>query len=373
MTSTHVPTYIDALIPYQPGKPIEEVEREIGVVGAIKLASNENAWGPSPQVAAAISREASRLHLYPDGGAFYLKRDLAAHLGVDASQLIVGNGSNELIELLIRTFLETGDNVVTSACAFVAYKISTKAAGYELREAPLGAGMAYDLDAVAQQVNARTRLIFLANPNNPTGTCFTEDALTRFVDTVDAAADAGGYQSPIIVLDEAYLEYVRLDGYQDSLAWVAKRPRTVVLRTFSKAYGLASLRVGYGVATPDLIDYMNRIRLPFNVSALAQVAARAALSDQPWLTTVVSETVAERDAMTSELNARGFGVIPSQTNFLLVHMGGPAGDWYQKLLERGVITRPMRPYGLTEHLRISVGLPVQNARLYAALDALRAE
>lgn len=369
MTTPLVSPEVARLRAYEPGKPIDEVRRELGVEDPVKLASNENAWGPSPHVIDAIAEAARELHLYPDGGAFHLRRAVAAQLDIAPEQLIFGNGSNEVIELLVRTFVQPGQNVVTSAVSFVAYKLVTLAASRELREAPLGPDHGFDLEALLARVDANTRLIFIANPNNPTGTCLGRDAVARFVDAVDARCAA---DPPIIALDEAYYEYADHDDYPDGLALIARRPRTIVLRTFSKAYGIAGARCGYGVTSPELAGLMERVRQPFNLNSLAQAGALAALADPDHVTRAVAETRLERAKLHAALEARGYGVVPSHTNFLLVDFHQPAAELHHALMRRGVICRPMAPYGLATHLRVTVGLPRENARLLAALDDLAA-
>jgi len=352
------------LRPYEPGKPIDEVRRELGVDDPVKLASNENAWGVSPRAVAAIAEAAREVHLYPDGGAFYLRRAVAEFVGVAPGQLVFGNGSNELIELLVRTFVQPGQNVVTSAVSFVAYKLCTLGAARELREAPLGADMGFDLDGLLERVDQNTRLIFIANPNNPTGTCLGADALDRFLAAVDARCAA---DPPIVAMDEAYIEYQSRSDYPDSVALVARRPRTVALRTFSKAYGLAGARCGYGVTSRELVELMERVRQPFNVNSLAQAGALAALGDQGHVQRCVRETLAERARVHAALATMGFGVVPSHCNFLLVAFHRDAAALHQALMRRGVICRPMGPYGLTTQLRVTIGLPAENDRLLAAL------
>ena len=357
------------LRPYEPGKPIDEVRRELGVDDPVKLASNENAWGVSPRAVEAIAREARELHLYPDGGAFHLRRELSTFLGVAPGQLIFGNGSNELIEIVIRTFVQPGQNVVTSALSFVAYKLCTLAAARELREAAIGADLGFDLDAMLALVDTDTRVIFIANPNNPTGTCLGAEALGRFIEAVDArCAD----DPPILVLDEAYLEYATLADFPDSLGLVRQRPRTVALRTFSKAYGLAGARCGYGVTSAELVGLMERVRQPFNLSSLAQAGARAALADQDHVRHAVRETLRERERVHAALEALGLRVVPSHTNFLLVDFGRDGAALNLALMRRGVIVRPMGPYGLSQSLRVTIGLPSENDRFLAALREILA-
>ncbi len=361
--------HIEALIPYAPGKPIEEVERETGVMNPVKLASNENPLGPSPRAVAAIQEMLPKLHLYPDGGGFYLKAALCDRLGVGPDELILGNGSNELIELLIRTFLNPGDNVVTSAATFIAYRLASQACDRELREAPLTEGYGYDLEAMAELVDSNTRLIFIANPNNPTGTLVGADAVDRFIAQVDAKC---GDEPPILVLDEAYLEYVDAPDAPDAMALYRSRPRVVLMRTFSKAYGLAGFRCGYAVATPDLVNYMNRVRAPFNVNSLALVGAEAALGDTEFIERAVALNREEKSRLMEAFDARGLAYVPSQTNFLLVDFGRPAGEVFQELMALGVIVRPMAGYGLLTHQRITIGTHEENGKLLAAIDTLLA-
>ncbi len=359
--------HIEALIPYAPGKPIEEVERETGVLNPVKLASNENPLGPSPLAVQAIQEMLPKLHLYPDGGGFYLKRTLCELLGVEPEELILGNGSNELIELLIRTFLNPGDNVVTSQATFIAYRLASQACDREMRESPVTSGYGYDLEAMAELVDERTRLIFIANPNNPTGTLVGADALNRFIERVDAKC-AGDL--PILVLDEAYLEYVDAPDAPDAMAIYRERSRVILMRTFSKAYGLAGFRCGYAVASPDLVNYMNRVRAPFNVNSLALAGAQAALGDTAFIEKAVSLNRSEKTRLMAAFKERGLLCVPSQTNFLLVDFARPAMEVFQGLMALGVIVRPMAGYGLLTHQRITIGTPEENGKLLAAIDTL---
>ena len=361
-----VPDNIEQLVPYPPGKPMDEVRRELGVADCIKLASNENPIGPSPKAVAAIREAAAGLHVYPDGGGYYLKSALSERFGFDREQIMIGNGSNELLDLLIRTFMaHPGSNAVTSEATFIVYKLGTQACGKTLREAPLGADYGYDLRAMAELVDPDTRLIFIANPNNPTGTYVSHDALTTFLAAVDEKS-AG--DPPILVLDEAYCEYADADDYADGLALVRSRPRTVVLRTFSKAYGLAGARCGYGFATEDLVSYVNRVRQPFNVSSLAQAGALAALGDDAFLSEVVETNRAQMARLVVELERRGMRCVPSQANFVLFDTGAEAAWLYQSLMKQGVIVRPMAGYGLPTTIRVTVGTPPHNDRFLASLD-----
>ena len=271
---TLVPQWIRALAPYPPGKPIEELEREYGVYGSIKLASNENPLGPSPKAVAAIAAALGELHRYPDGNCFYLKEATARKYRVSPDNLIFGTGSNEIIELAVRTFLQPKEEAVMSEHAFVVYKLIVQAAGGVSREVPMR-NLTHDLGAMTDAITARTRIVFLANPNNPTGTIFRKREWEEFVHHLPAGV--------IVVVDEAYFEYVEDPDYPDSLAWHGKDRLLITLRTFSKVYGLAGIRLGFGIASPELIEVMNRVRQPFNVSSLAQVAALAALDDEEHL------------------------------------------------------------------------------------------
>lgn len=353
----HVPDWIRTLTPYPPGKPIEEVEREYGVRDSIKIASNENPLGPSPLAIEAIGGAVERLHRYPEGNCYYLRQALAARLGVPEASLIFGNGSNEIIELIIRTFMRPGDDVVMSDQAFVVYRLIVQAAGGRSVSAPLRA-FTHDVDALAAAVTARTRVVFLANPNNPTGTIFFQRDWDRFLSLVPPEV--------VVVIDEAYAEYVEDADYPDSLATVKAARNVIALRTFSKIYGLAGLRVGYGVAPAALIELMDRVRQPFNVNSLAQVAALAALGDDRH---VERSRVCNREGMAylrRQCERLGLDVVPSWANFLLIRVGDGARV-YEELLRQGVIVRPMGVYGFPEHVRVTVGTKAENERFIAAV------
>jgi histidinol-phosphate aminotransferase len=355
-----VPPYVASLTPYVPGKPIEEVEREYGVTDVAKLASNENALGPSPKAVEAAREACGKVHLYPDGSAFYLKNALAAKLGVTPAEVFVGNGSNELIELLVRTFVLDGEEVLTSAQSFIAYKLAANAHGRTLVEAPMKARFHYDLDALKKLLGRKTKLVFLANPDNPTGTWFTEKDLIPFLDA--AAKDT------LVVLDEAYVEFVDAPGFQDSLALRKKYPNLVVLRTFSKIYGLAGMRLGYGLARPDLVEYIDRVRAPFNVNLVAQAAGAAALGDDAHVEKSRALVQAERPLLAERLAALGATVVPSQGNFILADFPGrPGKALFEELLREGVVVRPMGGYGFPTAQRITVGLRRENEKCLAAL------
>ncbi len=350
---------VRALEPYQPGKPIETLEREYGVRNAIKLASNENPLGPSPRAIAAIKEALPTIARYPDGAAVGLRAALAQHLNVAPEQITLGNGSNDILELAARTFARAGDEVIFSAHAFAVYPIVTQAVGATAVVTP-ACDWGYDLDAIAARVNAKTKLIFIANPNNPTGTWLTRSALENFLNALPARV--------IVVLDEAYFEYVAEPDYPDGLALVARFPNIIVARTFSKIYGLAGLRIGYGVSSHDIAQLFNRVRQPFNVNSLAQAAALAALSDVAHVERSRANNLAGMKQLTDAFAAMQRRYIPSVGNFVCVHVGAAAGI-YEALLRRGVIVRPVANYAMPEYLRITVGTPEENMRCIEALRA----
>ncbi len=359
---------VRGLQPYVPGKPNDELEREYGVTDSIKLASNENPLGPPLAALEAIRRDLEDLALYPDGSGFHLKAALAASLGVEPAQLTLGNGSNEILVLLAETFLTPGVEAIYDEYSFAIYRLVVQATGATARVAAsrapdLPQPRGHDLDAFRALISDRTRLVFIANPNNPTGTWVTHEALRDFVQHLPATA--------IVVVDEAYGEYVTRDDYPRTLTWLDDYPNLVILRTFSKIYGLAGLRVGYSVSHVAVAELLNRLRPPFNVNTLALTAACAALEADEH----VAESRRINDeglrTLTSELAALGFGVTPSIGNFLLVDVGGPARPTYEALLREGIIVRPVGNYGLPNHLRITVGLPEQNRRLVQALRRIR--
>ena len=351
----------ETLQPYVPGKPISETERELGIQNVIKLASNENPLGPSPRAREAVARALGGVADYPDGGCFYLKQRLASFLGVGAERLIVGNGTNELLEMIVRTFLRPDESVVHVVGSFIVYKLATLAAGREVVEVPL-TNMKYDLERVAGALRPNTKLVFIANPNNPTGTYTTRDELDAFLARIP--------DDVLVVLDEAYFEYVVAPDYPNGLEYLARRERLIVTRTFSKAYGLAGLRVGYAVSHPHLIDYLNRGRQPFNVNSLAQVAAQAALDDTEHVATSCAQNREQMAVVVPRLRERGLRVVDSQANFVLVDFGRDAGAVYQALLRQGVIVRPMGGYGMPTAARITLGTAAQNERLLAALERI---
>ena len=354
------------IAPYQPGKPIEELHRELGHAwpneGAIKLASNENPLGPSPRAVEAARAALGQMHLYPDGGAFYLREKLAGSLGVHSDQIVTGSGSNELIDLLIQTYCEPDEEVLCPAVSFACYRLSAEAHRRPFRETKNGPGFAYDLDALVDGVGPRTKMVFLANPNNPTGVYAKKADFERFLSRLP--------EDVILAVDEAYFEYARAADYPNALDYLRGRERLVTLRTFSKIYGLAGLRVGYLVGHARVVEHLHRVRLAFNVGSVAQAAAMAALDDGEHVQRSRASNGAELPRLTAGLQALSVTVTPSQTNFLLADFGRAARPIYEALLQRGVIARPMAPYGLHNHLRITVGTQAENARLLETLEGV---
>ncbi|MDX2052025.1 MAG: histidinol-phosphate transaminase [Polyangiaceae bacterium] len=354
--SNLVTASIDRLRPYQAGKPIEELERELGIKDAVKLASNENPLGASPKVLAALPGLLAQIARYPDGSAHKLREAIAAFHGVSLEEVICGAGSNELLELLYRTFTTHEHHAVFGEPSFVIYRAGAMAHGVPFTAVPL-TNEVHDLDAMAAAVTPKTRLLFIANPNNPTGTYVGRQAVERLLCEVPPEV--------IIVMDEAYVEYAEARDYPDCSKLRSLRERLVVLRTFSKVYGLASLRVGYALGPATLIDYMNRLRPPFNVGHLGQAAGPIALADQEHVKLSQSLNSSERRRMERELTALGFKVTPSQANFVWVDTGRKASELYEALLRQGVIVRPFGNF--PGHLRITVGTSAENDRLFAAL------
>jgi histidinol-phosphate aminotransferase len=351
-----IPT-IEALAPYEGGKPIEELARELGITDAVKLASNENPLGPSPRAVEAVRRVLTDAHRYPDGAAYALRSKLAAKHRVSMNEILLGCGSNELLDLAVRTFCTSEHHIVFGEPAFVVYRIAALAAGVPFSAVPLTPELVHDLPAMAAAVTPQTRLMFVANPNNPTGTHVGRAAVEKLLREVPPEV--------IIVMDEAYLEYADAADYPNSLELRSLRERLIVCRTFSKIYGLAAFRVGYAVGHPTLIDYMNRVRAPFNVSTLAQAAAIAALDDEDHLQTARALNSKERLRVTEALTTRGLTVAPSQANFVLVDVKRPARPVYDALLQKGVIVRPFA--SLPTSLRVTLGTERENDRFLGAL------
>ncbi len=361
---------VRGLKPYQPGKPISELEREYGVSDIVKLASNENPLGPGPAVLEAIADEVDQITRYPDGAAYELKQAIARRHGVAPECVTLGNGSNDVLVLLAEAFLQPGLEAVYSQYAFAVYPIAVQAVGATAQVAPAfdwesPQPLGHDLKAMGQRVSERTRLVFIANPNNPTGTWVTADALEGFVASVPPQT--------LVVVDEAYADYVDDPTYPSCPDWLEKYPNLVVTRTFSKAFGLAGLRLGYALSNPQVADILNRIRQPFNVNSIAQAAGLAALGDPEYLARSVETNNRERDRLAAALAELGLRFIPSVGNFLLVDFGAPAQPVYEALLRLAVIVRPVANYGLPDCLRISVGTAEENGRLISALGKVMGE
>ncbi|KAA6184562.1 histidinol-phosphate transaminase [Thiohalocapsa marina] len=357
----HAAPHIAGLSPYVPGKPVSELERELGITRSIKLASNENPLGCGAAAREAYQACIGDLGRYPDGGAYALRRAIAAHHDLDPARVTVGNGSNDVLDLVARAFLHPGQESVFSEHAFAVYPIATQAVGATARVAP-AREHGHDLNALAALINERTRVVWVANPNNPTGTWLSADALREFID--------GLPEHCLCVVDEAYFDYVTEPDYPDASAWLEDFPNLIVTRTFAKVHGLAALRVGYGLSHPHVAELLNRVRHPFNVSVPAQAAAIAALSDQQHVTRSIRHNRDEMAHITAGLSGLGLGWIPSVGNFVTVDLGRPAAAVDQALLREGVICRPVANYGLPNHLRITVGLAEENARLLDTLGAV---
>ncbi len=363
------PAHVQAIAPYQAGKPIEELAREFGLdpAGIVKLASNENPLGCSARVREALREAAGALHgRYPDPNGFELKAAIAARHEVPPQWITLGNGSNDLLELASLAFLREGSSAVYAQHAFVVYRLATQARGARHLMVP-ARDYGHDLEAMADAIADDTRLVFIANPNNPTGTHNPPDRVEAFLERVRTRH--GG--RVVVLLDEAYDDYLDPAERYDSARWVRRYPNLIVTRTLSKAYGLAALRVGYALAQPELTDLLNRVRQPFNVNTLAQLAARVALDDQEFLQRTYALNRAGRERLSQAFTALGLEFVPSHANFVLVRVGD-AARINRALLERGVIVRPVAGDGLPEHLRVSVGLPEENDRFIQALTEILA-
>ncbi|WP_394562010.1 histidinol-phosphate transaminase [Aquipseudomonas alcaligenes] len=352
---------VQKLSPYVPGKPVDELARELNLdpAGIVKLASNENPLGPSPKALEAIRAELAELTRYPDGNGFELKQKLAARCGVSPAQVTLGNGSNDILDLVARAWLAPGLNAVFSQYAFAVYPIATQAVGAQGKVVP-AKEHGHDLEAMLAAIDANTRVVFVANPNNPTGTWFGPDALESFLARVP--------QSVLVVLDEAYIEYAEGDELPDGLDYLARYPNLLVSRTFSKAYGLASLRVGYALSSPQVADVLNRVRAPFNVNSLALTAACAALDDADYLATSRCTNDAGMTQLEAGFRKLGLQWIPSKGNFIAVDFARDAAPINQALLRAGVIVRPVAGYGMPTFLRVSIGTEQENARFLEALE-----
>jgi histidinol-phosphate aminotransferase len=357
---------VQRLQAYQPGKPIEELQRELGIREVIKLASNENPFGPSPKALAALQAQLHDLARYPDGNGYILKKALSDKLAVAINQITLGNGSNDILEFVARAFVQPGDEVIFSQHAFAVYPIVTQAVGGNAVIVPTK-NFAQELMAMAKAVTSRTRVMFVANPNNPTGTWFDAAALDAFLSAIPG--------NVIVVLDEAYFEYARHPAmhardYPDGMQYLTRFPNLIVSRTFSKAYGLAGLRVGYAVSHASIADILNRVRQPFNVNTLALHAASAALDDHAHIEQGVTHNAQAMRLYEQTLATMGLGYIPSVGNFIAIDMGKPAAALYDALLRQGVIVRPVANYAMPNHLRVTLGTVAENARFFTALTTV---
>lgn len=353
------------LTPYQPGKPIGELQRELGLKHVIKLASNENPLGASPKALEAVRRVLAETHFYPDGSGYELKAALSERLGVEASWITLGNGSNDVLDLVARVFLAPGNNAVFSEYAFAVYPIVTRAVGAtgkvaKAHDGNTGPRYGHDLRALRKEIDEATRVVFLANPNNPTGTFLSRAELHAFLRSLP--------KHVIAVVDEAYFEYLQHPDYPDAVQWLDEFPRLVVTRTFSKAYGLAGVRIGYAVSSPEIAELLNRARQPFNVNSLALVAAVAALEDSDFLASSVRANAEGLAQLESGFRRRSLDWIPSVGNFVTFDLGRPSRMVFEGLLRQGVIVRPLDNYGLPNHLRVSVGTGGEIEQFFAALD-----
>lgn len=352
-------TILSEINPYVPGKPISEVAREYGVTDIVKLASNENFRGPSPLAVKAIREVLPSLHLYPDAGTYSLRKKLSEVHAFDPDGIIPGNGSTEIVELICEAFLEPGRQAITGPQAFFKYRISCQIMGVKPTMVPMPE-YRYDVDTIIEAINSSTYLIFIANPNNPTGTYLNRSEIERILDALPPDG--------ILVLDEAYFEFVDRPDYPNGLDYVKSGHRVIVLRTFSKAYGLAGIRCGYALTQPKIAAPMHKVREAFNCSSLAQVAAEAALDDHQFIEATVRDNRTGRIELEEGLKKFNFEVVPSVTNFLLVNFKQPCNQIFVDLLKRGVIIRPMGPYDLPTCCRISVGTPAQHLKLFKALE-----
>lgn len=355
---------LEPIVPYVPGKPIEEVERELGISNIIKMASNENPLGPSPKVMEAIKEYLPKLGLYPDGSAYYLKEALAAHLGVAEKNIICGNGGDELITLTGRAYLNPGDEIIFSHPTFFAYEFTARI--MDATPVPTPAkDFHHDLPSMLGAISDRTKIIYICNPNNPTGTMLTHRELEEFIKQVP--------ERVLVVMDEAYYEYVTAPEYVRSIDFLKEGYNVFILRTFSKVYGLAGLRVGYGMANEEIIADIDTVREPFNVNAVGQVAARAALKDQDHVKAVRDANNRGRDFLAKEFKRMGLSYVPTQTNFVFVEAGVDAKALFQRLLQKGIIVRTGDIFGYPRHLRVSFGTEEQNRRFIKTLEETLSE
>jgi len=350
----YVSENIKGIVPYSPGKPIEELERELGIRGAIKLASNENPLGPSLKAIEAIEKHIEKIHRYPDGGGFYLRRAISHRWGVSPEAIILGNGSNEIIELLVRTFMSPGDNAVTSENTFSVYRLIVMAANGTVTTVPMKDGR-YNLAGMAENITSNTRLVFISNPNNPTGTIVTAEEVRDFMNIVP--------EDVLVVFDEAYAEYVTSKKFPKTIDYLREGRNVVILRTFSKIYGLAGLRIGYGVTKVEISDIVNRVRQPFNTNALAQIAALAALEDDRHVMESRKINNEGKEFLYREFDSMGITYLPTEANFIYFQAGDDGKTIFEAMLREGVIIRHIGG----PNLRVTIGLPEENKRFISSL------
>ncbi len=363
----HKPEHIAAIVPYVSGRPMDEVQREYGITDIIKLASNENPWGASPQAISAIREQLESLHRYPDASSYAFTQVLAEWTGVEPAKIVLGNGSNELIELLVKAFVQPGDEVVTSYPSFLMYQKFVQIHGgknvvVKLRE------MRHDLEAIQAVITPRTRLLFMDNPNNPTGTLLDREHFDTFLRSLS--------EEVIVVLDEAYVDFVAQDHRIDIPSYIdnpANIPAVVSLRTFSKAFGLAGLRAGFGIMPEEIAQLLHRVRQPFNINLLAQVGCQAAVQDKQHYAAVIARTSRGLQWLRDEVERLGCRSYPSQANFFLIDVGGDATSLCEAMLAKGVIVRSMQAYGYSNCIRVTVGTDKENKRFIKTLDHCRRE
>ncbi len=343
--------------PYLPGKPIKEVQRELGIKNIIKLASNENPLGPSKRVVAAIQRNLFEINRYPEGSGFCLRQALSKKLKINSQNLILGNGTDELIELIGKTFINCSDEIIVSEGAFIRYKMAGDLMDCKVMSVPMK-DFTHDLAGIKKAITSRTKVIFIANPNNPTGTYVNKKDLANFMDGIPS--------NLLVVFDEAYYEYVQEKDYPQTILYVKQGRNVIVLRTFSKIYSLAGLRIGYGISTSEIIDYLNRIRPPFNTNSLAQVSAEAALDDSNHLKRSIEMVIKGKKLLCKNFDQMGLSYIPSAVNFILVNVRENGKNIFNKLLHEGVIVRSMEEYGFNSYIRVTVGLEKENRKFLKA-------
>jgi histidinol-phosphate aminotransferase len=356
-----VPKNIQAIQPYKPGKPLEEVERELGIK-AVKLASNENPFGPSPKAIEAMRQYIEHVELYPDDTGYYLRQKLAARFQVSMDEIILGSGSSDILAMAFHAMLTPDTEMLTSEGSFIVYYLLGQAKGCTMVRTPMRE-FGYDLRAMAERLTSRTRIVLIANPNNPTGTIVRRQDVAEFLKKVPEHA--------LVIMDEAYVEYVGDPDYPDSFDYYREGRNVLIIRTFSKAYGLAGLRIGYGIAKPEIIDTLQKVRLAFNTGSLGQVAALAAFDDPAHVQRTVESNRREMKFLSSELAARGVKYVPSYSNFIFMDLGKPSKDVDAAMLRQGVIIRPMAGWGFPTMIRVSIGTHEQNEQFLKALDKVR--